>query len=1337
VAIGASAGGLDATNQLLKALPANTGMAFVVVHHLAPSRVSMLADILARSTEMPVQSAQDAMAIAADHVYVIPAGAGMELVDGKLRVHPRRKADGYYRPIDEFFRSLAREQLHRSIGVVLSGTASDGTLGCGEIKVAGGIVYAQDQSAQEDSMPRSAIAAGCVDFVLSPEAIAQSLTEIAAHPLVVPRGGAPVPVDVNHLSAVLDQVRIASGIDFEHYKRATLLRRITRRMVLHKLTEIRDYVKMLAEDPIEAEALVQDILINVTSFFRNPEGFELLKTRVFPALSQDRTGKMPLRIWVLGCSTGEEAYSIAIAVTEFLHSTGRHVPVQIFASDLSSVGITKAREGIYTKLIEQEVSQERLRRFFVATDGGYQVNKMIRDMVVFARHNALVDPPFSHVDLISCRNMLIYLDATLQQQIVTTMHYALNAGGFLWLGPSETIGATQGMFDLLDAKFKLYQRRPGVAHPEGLGRREHLPGKRGPMANHDVELRIGRDPLLIGDPQREADRLLLSRYAPAGVLVNGDFEMLQFRGDTSLYLTPAPGRASLNLVKMLRDGLVVGVRAALLQAKRERRPIRQEDLRIRAGGTTHVISVEVIPIRVPASRDVYYMVVFDDVASARAREGSPTRSEAPPPMRGARATSEIRRLRQELAASREYLQSVIEQQEAANEELQSANEEVQSTNEELQSINEELETSKEEIQSSSEELATVNDELQTRNQQLLQSHNDLRNLIDSVQIPIVMLGPDFRIRRFTPSAERLLNLIGTDAGRPITDLRSNIEIPDLEERLRQVIETMSAQEITLQDRDGRWNLLRLRPYRTVDQKSDGVVMSFVDIDSLKQAESSARTSRDRLAIVQDDAPLGIRETDASGRLTRANDAYCRIVGYECDEILGQHFADGVVEADRDQAEGQWRRVMEGDIHHYRDEYRIARKDGAERWVEVHGYALRDERKTPVAGVAFVQDITPRKEAEAELRAADRSKTEFLALLAHELRNPLAPLLNVTQLLADQDLQSERFAELRDVLERQIRNLGRMTDDLLDVSRISQGKMQLRREDVDFAGVARRVAALFRPTLDARSQRFVATIPDHPIPVDGDPVRLEQIVDNLLTNSSKFTPAGGTIQLTVASAADDRRLVELRVKDDGIGMGAEVLARIFDPFMQADKTLDRKGGGLGLGLTLARRLVELHGGTLTAISEGPQLGSEFVVRLPVVNRQVKRSVEHPAIQVTRERPLRVMVADDNRDGAETLAMVLQLAGHVVDTVADGAIAVEKINQFAPDVVLLDIGLPGKDGFEIARELRSNGGPRMRLIAVTGYGSERDRQHAADVGIDDYFTKPMEIEPLLALLGSIGT
>ena len=525
VGIGSSAGGLEASTQLLRALPANTGMAFVLIQHLSPSRVSMLPEILGRATTMPVRSIENGLAVEPDHVYVIPPDSSVELRSGTLRLRPRERSDGHYRPVDRFLRSLAQEQGHLAIGVILSGTANDGTAGCEEIKAEGGVTLAQDESAQQEGMPQSAAATGCVDFVLPPDQIARELARIAKHPLVgIPSPGQP-PVDPNQLGGILELLRSRSGVDFTHYKQSTLLRRIARRMVLHKVVAAKDYERLLTGMPAEVDALFQDILINVTSFFRNPEAFELLKHRVFPEVVNDPTRTLPVRIWVLGCSTGEEAYSLAMAFSEFTAETRQPTPAQIFASDLSGPGIEYARAGMYSKMIERDVSPERLRRFFISVDGGYRVTKEIRDMVVFARHNALADPPFSRVDLISCRNVLIYLDPILQQKLIPVLHYALNPNGFLLLGPSETIAG--GLFELLDPKYKLYRRRataaPFVHYTPGLRADSDL--------RRDTQLAKSRELVPpVPDPQREADRLLLSRYAPAGVLVNSDYDILQFRG---------------------------------------------------------------------------------------------------------------------------------------------------------------------------------------------------------------------------------------------------------------------------------------------------------------------------------------------------------------------------------------------------------------------------------------------------------------------------------------------------------------------------------------------------------------------------------------------------------------------------------------------------------------------------------------------------------------------------------------------------------------------------------------------------------------------------------------
>ena len=842
VAIGASAGGLEAFTTLLNALPLNTGMAFVVIQHLSPTHESLLCDILMRSTALPVAQVADKMPVQQDHVYVIPPGKNLVFGQGLLQLAPRSEIRGQQRPIDHFMRSLAEEHGHKSIGVVLSGTANDGSLGVQEIKAAGGITFAQDGTAEQEGMPRSAIATGAIDFILPPEEIAKELERIARHPYVSPPGA--ISLNENAMQRIFAMLRHVTGVDFDAYKRNTLNRRIARRMVLHRLERLQDYVHFIQENPGEVDALFQDVLINVTSFFRNPDAYEVLKKTVFPKLTENRARQDQVRIWALGCSTGEEAYSLAIAFAEFLESSGRTVEAQIFATDLNGAAIDKARAGIYPKGIAQDVSPERLRRYFVEADGSYRITKLIRDMCVFARQNVLSDPPFSRLDLVACRNLLIYLDPPHQQRVIPMLHYALRNHGYLFLGGSETIGSFRELFEVLDTKSKIYEKKSAANQayiPTTAIRRER---------HTRVAAQI---PLLPRESEstellREAERLLISRYAPPAAVLNDQLDILQFRGDTGPFLTPAPGRATHNILKMLREGLMVGVRNALSLARKENIPVRTRDLRVRSNGGWRDVDVEVIPVKSRELRGAAsYIVVFEEPAAAinaRARllhDEAVAESERSMDYRDEWSEGkEVKRLSQELAATREYLQSVIEQQEAANEELQSANEEVQSSNEELQSINEELETSKEEIQSSNEELATVNDELQNRNLQLSQSNNDLTNLLASVQLAIVMLGPDLRIRRFTPAAEKLFNLIPGDIGRSLSDIKLNIITEELEQLVLEVIENVVIREREVQDRNGRWYSMRLRPYKTLENRINGAVIVMVDIDDHKRAKQAAR-----------------------------------------------------------------------------------------------------------------------------------------------------------------------------------------------------------------------------------------------------------------------------------------------------------------------------------------------------------------------------------------------------------------------------------------------------------------------------------------------------------------
>ena len=714
VGVGASAGGLEAFISLFRTLPPDTGMAFVLIPHLAPTHASSLADILSRTTAMPVQEVADEPRVEPNRVYVIPPGREMVIARGRLHLRTR-EPQTVHRSVDRFLHSLAEDQKHLAIGVILSGTATDGTLGLSAIKAEGGITFAQDDTAQQTGMPHSAIAEGSVDFVLPPHEIARELVRIARH-LRLPSSTPGATDNATDIRNVLHVVRQTTGVDFTQYKANTLQRRIARRMMVRKTPSLTEYAELLRTTPTEVGALHHDLLIGVTTFFRNPEAFEQLKTRILSRLVTPARSRDPVRIWVLGCSTGQEAYSVAIALAEQMERVDERLPAQIFASDLNAAAIETARAGIYGKDLVQDVSPERLRQFFVEVDGHYRIVKSIRDMCVFSQYNVLTDPPFSRIDLVCCRNLLMYLEPALQQQVVRTLYYALKPSGTLWLGSAEAIGPQKDLFETGDTRHQFFTKKPGASSllPSLALAREARPEMPAPKA---FEPREGMD------LSKEGERVLLARFAPAGVLVSPTMEIVQYRGEVGAYLSPAPGKASLSLLKMLANGLQVAVRAGINKARTSENPTREEAVEIRgADGTVRSVAVEVIPVRAGAGG---FWVLFEE---AGAHRKVPARKNRRTSSKGAAEPSEqVARLSKELTDTREYLQSVIEQQEASHEELQSANEEVQSANEELQSINEELETSKEEIQSSNEELSTVNDELQHRNAELSRTNNDLVN----------------------------------------------------------------------------------------------------------------------------------------------------------------------------------------------------------------------------------------------------------------------------------------------------------------------------------------------------------------------------------------------------------------------------------------------------------------------------------------------------------------------------------------------------------------------------------------------------------------------------------
>jgi two-component system CheB/CheR fusion protein len=871
VGIGASAGGLEAFTQLLQALPPDTGMAFVLVLHLDPKHESMLAPILSRVTSMPVKEVEDGMVVEPNHIYVIPRDKSMAISHGVLRLLPRTEMRGLHLPIDSFFQSLARDLGNKAIGVILSGSASDGVLGTKAIKAEGGITFAQDEkSAKFDSMPRTAAAAGGIDFILPPEKIAAQLARIARYAEFTGHTAADVeetiPVNGQVFAEILGLLRRATGVDFTYYKHSTLKRRILRRMLLHGIRKLDTYIAHLREHPAELDALSQDILIHVTGFFRDPEAFRALQETVCPSLLKDRPHGLPIRVWVPGCSTGEEVYSIAITLIEYLKKMQSSTPVQIFATDISDQAIERARSAVYMGGVTADVSPERLQRFFVRLENGaYQVGKEIRDVCIFAKQDLTKDPPFSNLDLISCRNVLIYLGPPLQKKVIRFLHYALKPSGFLMLGSTETISGYHELFALVDQKNKIYAKKllPGAPRLELFSREDFTGVAAAEKAKQDPA-----QPLI--DLQKEVDRVLLAKYAPAGFLINDNLDILQFRGRTSDYLEPAPGQASLNLAKMAREGLIGELRAAISKARKEQITVKKEHVLVRQDGRSQEVTLEVIPLS--AAGRHYFLVVFRD---ARTVEQTRSSGKSEGRDRGGTNARELARLRQELAATKEYLQSVIEAQETSNEELRSAYEELQSSNEELQSTNEELETAKEELQSANEELTTVNEALQSKNAELGRVNDDLNNLLASSNIPIVMLDSDLRIRRFTPMAEKVLNLIPGDVGRPIGNIKPNIDVPDLEALLRDVMENLHIQEREVQDQEGRWYSLRIRPYRTADNKIGGVVMTLLDIHALKLSVEQLRASRDYAEAIVDTVRQPLLVLDADLRVKRANRSFYR------------------------------------------------------------------------------------------------------------------------------------------------------------------------------------------------------------------------------------------------------------------------------------------------------------------------------------------------------------------------------------------------------------------------------------------------------------------------------
>jgi len=1369
VGIAASAGGLEAFTGLLSHLPVDTGMAFVLIQHLAPDHKSLLTEILGRTTQMPVSQVTDGMAVEPNQVYVIPPNTKMVLYKGLLQLSPREKIYGKYMPGDAFFTSLALDRGYKAIAVVLSGGDGDGSLGLKAIKAAGGMSFAQCQdTAKFDSMPNTAIATGNVDFVLPPEKIAEELgnysrSSFLTRPISLTTGE-ELPEQGDALATIFALLKSTTGVDFSHYKPTTVARRMQRRMVLYKLESLEDYAEHLRQNSGEVKALYEEILIHVTCFFRDPEVFDKLKELVFPTITQNKSANTPIRIWVAGCSTGEEVYSIAICLLEFLGDRVIPPPIQIFATDISEGAIGKARSGVYSENQMVDVSPERCQRFFIRAEAGgsYRICKAIREMCVFARQDLGSDPPFSNLDLVSCRNVLIYLGESLQKKVMPIFNYSLNPTGFLLLGSSESTGKFSDLFNSVDKKSKIYAKKLNAARPTLSFTPSSYPVTK-------VGERPGVNETLINgfDLQRATEQLILNRYAPASVLVNEQMKILQVRGDIDPYVKVTAGTPDLNLLTMARAGLLLDLRTAIYQAQTQNVTVRKEAVSVEWGGRSTTVNLEVMPLQPQAVETRFFLVLFEEVAatdldSSTVTSDSNKQGDLDPENEHLRQALAI--ANKEKTAAQAHLQSLIQEQENLNQDLKIANEEILSSNEELQSTNEELETAKEEIQAANEELTTTNEELRSQYLEQTQLNNDLTNLLASINIPVLMLANDLQIRRFTPTAQGLFNLIPTDIGRPFSDIRSTLEVPDLEQMILEVIDTLHTKEQEVQTQTGYWYNLRIRPYRTTQNQIDGVVMVLIDIDALKRSARTLEEARNYAETIVETVQTPLVALDADFRVNTANRSF-----YTTFEVS---FSDTSKYSLFELGNGQWnipklRSILEeilvSDVELLNFELDHVFEQIGQKIMLLNACKLEGEDRALMI-LLSIEDITDRKQFEIErsqlleqeqlarqqAETANRTKDEFLANLSHELRNPLTPILGWAQVLRSGKLKEAAVSTALEVIERSARAQSQLIEDILDISRITSGKLALDSNPINLRLVVQ--AAIEGVQLSAESKNIQIVSQCTSVTVLGDDARLQQVVWNLLSNSIKFTPAGGRVEIAVL-AIENHAVV--RVSDTGKGIRAEFLPYIFDRFHQGDSSTTKASQGLGLGLSIVRHLVELHGGTVQADSPGEGQGTTITLRLPLRNSpevltaaivDLKSTALVVPLNVSSDivpslEGLHILAVDDQIDTCELLKFVLEGYGAEVLTVASAreAIAALKDNPGKYDVLISDIAMPEEDGYFLIREVRTlaaSAGGEIPAAALTAYAGDRERQRAIEAGFQRHIAKPVKPAQLALMVANLA-
>jgi two-component system CheB/CheR fusion protein len=1322
VGIGASAGGLDAFQKFFDALAPDSGMTFILIQHLDPTHQSMMVDLLAGHTPMTVEQARDGMPLEHAHVYIIPPGSYLSIEGGALRLSRPRERHGARMPFDFFLRSLAEEVGERAICVILSGTGADGSLGLKAVKEKGGLVIAQDPSeAGYDGMPRSAIATGAVDLVLPVAKMPNVLAKYGRQMyLNGKRGGAaPSGQAGNGLAEIIALLRTKTPHDFTLYKPGTLQRRIERRMAMAAVTDSARYLKVLRHDPRELALLAKDLLINVTSFFRDPEVFEFLAKEIVPGLVRMHSSDRPLRIWVAGCSTGEETYSIAMLFLEEIAAAGRNLKLQVFASDVDEDAVAFARNGIYPDTIEADVSAPLLARFFTKEDHSYRVVPALREVAVFTVQDVVADPPFSRLDLVCCRNLLIYLRPEAQEKVLLLFHFALREGGILFLGGSETVGRLNDRFEPIAKTQRLYRHigriRPGeVDFPAGgRARPLGLPGGQPPAPQ---SLRLGE----------VAQRLLLETYAPASVLINRRNECLYYLGATDRYLRVVSGEPSRDLMAMAREGLRHKLRAAIHRASEERARAIVTGAQVRYDGKATAVSVAVQPVQ--SDGDELLLVSFIEEPKRREKQGRSVKA--------AEDVSRIVELERELDATRTELQDTIRDLEAANEEQKAINEEALSVNEEFQSTNEELVTSKEELQSLNEELTALNSQLQETLERQRSTSNDLQNILYSSDIATLFLDGDFNIRFFTPAAKSLFHVIATDIGRPLADLTPLAADTALLDDARAVLANLVPQQREIEAGDGTWYNRRILPYRTHDNRIEGVVITFADISEVKTAERRIEAARAYSDSIINTVRQPLIVFDEELRIVSGNDAFYRTFALAPAQAVGQHFA----------AAGDHLAAMAG-LRAFLDRVQTEPAPIADVEVEaelpllgrrvllLNARKIDDGLAEHAKILLAIDDITERKHAAEALLAAKRQaeqanlgKSRFLAAASHDLRQPLQTLSLLQGILAKKVTDPDA-SKLIARLEETLGAMSGMLDTLLDINQLEAGIVRPETTTFPVKDLLERLKTEFAYHAAARSLGW-RVVPCG-LFVHSDPRLLEQMIRNLLSNAVKYTERG-RILLGCRRRGDKLRI---EVWDTGPGIPEGQLKAIFEEFHQLDISARERSGGLGLGLAIVQRLADLLGHAVDVRSR-PGKGSVFAVEVPLGHEDAVSPPRQDRPAKEEEVRLRgtILVVEDDPGVREMLEVLLVDEGYAAVAAADGRRALEAVAPGAPrpDLVVADYNLPdGMNGLQVVARLRETVHHEIPVIVLTGDISTDTLREIARHGCAQ-LNKPVKLKALASLI-----